>query len=150
MAAEDARDAIRKIKHSLEAELRISAPVGLASQPLAQALKGLQLKNPGLRLTVPASDAGSNLVSEQIDLAIRTGKPESSSFIIHPLGKAARQIYASPEYLQQAGNPVTPKDIVKHRWLGLIGSSDLSAIELNHPGKANYDYNPPTGCALMI
>ncbi|WP_281557009.1 LysR family transcriptional regulator [Thalassomonas sp. RHCl1] len=143
MAAEDAHDAISEIKHSLEGELRISAPVGLASQPLAQALKGLLLKNPELRLTVLASDAGSNLVSEQIDIAIRIGKPESSSFIFHPLGKAARQIYASPEYLQQAGNPVTPEDIAKHRWLGLIGSSDFSAIELNHPGKANYDYNPP-------
>ncbi|MCW7552450.1 LysR family transcriptional regulator [Endozoicomonas gorgoniicola] len=83
-AAEDANDAISEIKSSLDGELRISAPVGLASLPLAQALKGLLIKNPGLKLTILANDHEINLVSEQIDIAIRIGKPSESSFVFYP------------------------------------------------------------------
>jgi len=142
IAAEDADDAISEIKHTLEGELRISAPVGLASQPLAQALKSLLIKNPGLRLTVLASDCGISLVSEQIDIAIRIGEPEPSSFIFHSLGKTARHIYAGTQYLQQTGNPVIPEDLTKHHWLGLMSSSDFSAMELMHPGEENYSCQP--------
>ena len=142
MAAEDAEDAINEVKHSLEGELRISAPVGLASRPLAQALKGLLESNIGLCLTVLAHDKSIDLIGEHIDIAIRVGEPEESSFIFHPLGKTAKHIYASAEYLQKAGNPVTPEDLAKHSWLGLLSNSVFSTIDLLHPIKSNYSYEP--------
>lgn len=142
IAAEDANDAISEIKNSLDGELRISAPVGLASLPLAQALKDLLIKNPELRLTILANDHGINLVSEQIDIAIRVGEPSQSSFIFHPLGKVVKHIYASPMYLQKVGKPSVPNDLAKLCWLGFIGHDDFSSIELMHHIEDSYFYQP--------
>lgn len=142
MAAEDAEDAIYEIKHSIEGELRISAPVGLASRPLAQALKGLLDSNRELRLTVLAHDKSIDLVAEQVDLAIRVGEPESSGLIYHALGKANKHIYASTAYLQREGNPVTPEDLSQHDWLGRLSHDGFSAIELSHPVSGDFSYKP--------
>ena len=132
IAAEDANDAISEIKNSLDGELRISAPVGLASLPLAQALKGLILKNPGLQLTILANDYNIDLISERIDIAIRVGEPTQSNFIFHSLGNVTKHIYASPMYIQKTGKPLIPNDLAKHYWLGLIGHNSFSSIELMH------------------
>ena len=142
LAAEEAEDAIYEIKHSIEGEVRISAPVGLASRPLAQALKELLESNKGLRVTILAHDKSIDLVAEQIDIAIRVGEPEDSGFVFHPLGKASKHIYASTEYLQKFGSPVTPGDLAKHCWLGLLSNTDFSSIELLHPIESNYSYKP--------
>ena len=142
IAAGDAEDAVHEIKNTLEGELRISAPVGLASQPLAKALKEILNNNPGLRLTVLASDQEINLVNEQIDIAIRAGKPKESNFIFHPLREATKHIYASPDYLQRMGTPVVPEDLPNHAWLGFLGQGDFSELQLTHPSNRRYSYEP--------
>lgn len=141
-AAGDAEDAVHEVKNSLEGDLRISAPVGLASQPLAQALKEILNSNPGLRLTVLASDQEINLVNEQIDIAIRAGKPKQSNFIFHPLRDATKHIYASPDYLQRMGTPVVPEDLASHHWLGFLSQGDFSVVKLHHPSDRHYQFEP--------
>lgn len=142
MAAEDAEDAINEVKHSLEGELRIAAPVGLASRPLAKALKELLNSNKQLNLTVLAHDKSIDLVAEQIDIAIRIGKPEESNLIFHPLGQVQKSIYASPEYLQKYGNPIAPNDLKEHLWLGLLSSDKFSEINITHPSNKTFQYQP--------
>lgn len=141
-AAGDADDAIHEVKTSLEGELRISAPVGLASRPLAKALRDILKDNPYLQLTVLASDQEINLGNEQIDIALRAGTPKESSFIFYPLGQATKHIFASPDYLKRMGTPVLPSDLPAHQWLGTINKSELSTIELSHPSQSSYRYNP--------
>jgi len=142
MAAEDAEDAINEVKHSLEGELRISAPVGLASRPLAKAFKNILNSNKGLRLTILAQDKSIDLVSEQIDIAIRIGEPEESSFIYHPLGILQKGIYASPSYLSNHSNPVIPKDLCEHLWLGFLRNDDFSEVSITHASNESFQYVP--------
>ena len=142
MAAEDAEDAIYEVKHSLKGELRISAPVGLASRPLAQALKGLLTANQGLSLTVLAHDKNIDLVGEHIDIAIRVGEPEESSFIFHPLGRLQKSIYASPEYLEKHSNPVVPGDLKDQCWLGLLSQDTFSDIRITHSNRQVFQEQP--------
>lgn len=142
MAAEDADDAIHEVKHSLEGELRISAPVGLACKPLSQALKDLLDNNVGLRLTVLAHDKNIDLVAEHIDIAIRVGEPTESNFIFHSFGNISKSIYASPEYLKKYGNPVTPDDLKKHTWLGIMRNEKFTDICINHFDKKTFEYRP--------
>lgn len=142
MAAEDAEDAISEVKHSLEGELRISAPVGLASRPLAKALRTILNSNKGLNITILAQDKNIDLVSEQIDIAIRIGEPEESSFIYHPLGSMQKGIYASPSYLSSHTNPVVPKDLREHLWLGFLRNDDFSEVNLSHSSHEEFHYIP--------
>jgi len=142
IAAEDAEDAINEVKHSLEGELRISAPVGLASRPLAQALNGLLESNKGLCLTVLAHDKSIDLVGERIDIAIRVGEPEESSFIYHSLGSLQKSIYASPAYLKKHSNPVMPSDLKEHFWLGHLSHGKFSDINITHSNNVTFQYQP--------
>lgn len=142
IAAGDAEDAVHEIKNTLAGDLRISAPVGLASQPLAKALKEILSNNPGLRVTVLASDQEIDLVNEQIDIAIRVGKPKESNFIFHLLQQATKHIFASPEYLLRMGTPVIPEELTEHIWLSFLGQVDFSSIELFHPSNRVYHYEP--------
>ena len=142
MAAEDAEDAIYEVKHSVEGEIRISATVGLASHPLAQSLTNILNSNIGLSITVIANDKSIDLVAEHIDIAVRVGEPEESSFIFHSLGKIRRSIYASPEYLKKYGNPVTPTDLQKHFWLKHLTQGSFSDINLTHSNNETFQYQP--------
>ena len=142
-AADDAADAISHIKQSIHGELRISAPVGLAAEPMAQALCPLLEAHPKLMLTIMASDQIIDLVEERIDLAIRVGQPEESSFIFYPLGVGERHIFASTSYLQQYGNPVQPSELNQHQWLGLSHTHRLSEIKLFHSSHDPYTVKSP-------
>lgn len=142
MAAEDAEDAIYEVKHSLEGEIRISATVGIASHPLAQGLKEILDNNIGLSITVIANDKSIDLVAEHIDIAVRVGEPEESNFIYHALGKLAKSIYASPEYLKKHSNPVLPSDLKKHYWLKHLSQGKFSDISLTHSNNETFHYQP--------
>lgn len=142
MSASDADDAINEVKHSLEGDLRISAPVGLAARPLAKALQRLLEGNAGLSITVLAHDRSIDLVAEQIDIALRVGKPVESNHIYHALGNISKGIYASPEYLKKRGNPVSPNELTDHLWLGSISKGDFSDIALTHTNDQSFNYKP--------
>lgn len=142
MAAEDAEDAVYEVKHSLEGDIRISATAGIASRPLAQSLKGIMESNSGLSITVIANDRSIDLVAEHIDIAIRVGKPEESSFIFHSLGSISKSIYASPNYLKKYGNPVTPEELKNHFWLRHLTQGSFSKIHLTQSNKETFQYQP--------
>lgn len=142
MIAQDAEDAIHEVKHLLEGELRVSAPTGLATWPLAQALKGIMEANAGLRVTILAHDKLIDLVSEHIDIAIRVGEPKESNFIYHPLGQINKSIYASPDYLQQHGIPNITSDLKQHFWLGLLTQDKFSYINITLDNRDTFQYQP--------
>ncbi len=141
-AAEDAEDAVSELRLTIDGDLRIAAPVGLAADPLANALKKVVADNPRLNITLVANDHDIDLVSEQIDIAIRVGEPKQSNFIFHPFGRAGKHIFASPDYLKKNGNPVIPEDLKKQCWLGISGKNDFSTLELFHANGESYNYTP--------
>jgi DNA-binding transcriptional LysR family regulator len=51
------------------------------------------------------------------DLGIRIGQQQDASLAQHPLGMIESWLCASPNYLQQAGVPITPQDLTKHNCL---------------------------------
>lgn len=142
MSAQDADDAIHEVKHSLEGELRISAPVGLATRPLAKALQSILGRHSGLRVTILAHDASIDLVAEQIDIALRVGQPEDSSYLYHAIGMIGKGIYASPEYLAKYGNPITASELTSHVWLGSTTRVSFHDISLEHPNRQSFSFSP--------
>ncbi|TKC92588.1 hypothetical protein FAZ69_02660 [Trinickia terrae] len=61
-----------------------------------------------------------DLVSEPFDVAIRVGEPESSQLIARPLASFRAHLYASPRYLERAGEPREPADLKQHECLGIL------------------------------
>ncbi|GLP96678.1 LysR substrate-binding domain-containing protein [Paraferrimonas sedimenticola] len=117
-AAECANDEIVSAKDSIEGEIRISAFVGIAAWVLGDLLRACLDEHPQLKFNITATDAGCDLIMQQIDIAIGVGQPQKSDYIYHRLGTMGIGLYASPSYLETYGVPKIPDDLNNHHWIG--------------------------------
>lgn len=102
----------------LSGTLRITAPVGHATQSVAPALAEFAALHPALQFELYTGDRVLNLVEEGIDLAIRLGELRDSSLRAIRLGGFDQIAVAAPDYLARKGTPQTPDDLADHDWIG--------------------------------
>lgn len=98
--------------------LRASLPVDFATIYLAPIITAFAQRYPGISFDFDLTARRVDLVTEPFDVAIRIGEQPSSTLIARQLGLLAAQVYASPRYLEQAGEPRNPDDLAQHQCLG--------------------------------
>ncbi|WP_201305564.1 LysR family transcriptional regulator [Alcanivorax sp. S71-1-4] len=131
-AARDAEDVVAALRDSLTGELRITAPVGLAGAPLADALSPLLINHPQLNLSILATDERIDLIHERIDIAVRVGTLPYAGFIAHPLAEFPMLLCAAPAYLDRLGTPGNTADLSRHHWLVLSQVAGQRQLTLHH------------------
>lgn len=99
--------------------LRVSLPVDFAITHLAPLIARFAGLYPGIRFDFDLTPRRVDLVSEPFDVAIRMGEPAASQLIARPLASFRPGLYASPAYLQRAGEPGTPEDLARHDCLSM-------------------------------
>lgn len=105
----------------LSGRLRIDMPVSFGRRILLPLLAEIVAPHPDLHLSLTFTDTTSDLIVEDIDLAIRFGALEDSSQLIaRPLINAPRALAASPAYLDRHGRPATPDELAQHH--GIVGT----------------------------
>lgn len=115
---------LSEVRDSLLGEVRITAPVGMAGQPLARALSPLLQAHPGLGIQIIADDEKRDLIKDRIDVALRVGTLEDSTLVARRLGQTRMLLCASPAYLARKGTPRSPADLLAHDWL----ASDMLGV----------------------
>lgn len=95
--------------------VRVSVSPILAQSMIAPSLPGLYQRWPGLRIDINASDRMVDMARDGIDIAIRTGTPNSDTVIARQIGTHGRALYAAPAYLAAHGTPQHPDDLRHHR-----------------------------------
>lgn len=99
---------------------RVAGTLRLASsQEICEALvlphlADLQARYPALRVELLADDRVADLVTEGIDVALRTTVGHSDLVVARELGRFERRLYAAPGYLEQHGTPAKPSDLQQH------------------------------------
>lgn len=99
---------------------RVAGTLRLASsQEICEALvlphlADLQARYPALRVELLADDRVADLVTEGIDVALRTTVGHSDLVVARALGRFERRLYATPEYLRLHGTPADPSDLQQH------------------------------------
>jgi DNA-binding transcriptional LysR family regulator len=106
--------------------LRASFPEGFATVFLAPLVAEFAQRYPGIRFDFDLSPRLADLVSEPVDVAIRMGEPANSNLIARQLARLPRHLYASPRYLERAGEPGHPADLARHECLRLRDSKSDS------------------------
>lgn len=91
--------------------LRITAPVDLGERLLPEVISKFVKKYPKVKVEAVLLDRKVDLISEGVDLALRVGNLEDSSFIAKKLGLIYFGVMASPKYLKEAGMPKSPRDL---------------------------------------
>lgn len=99
--------------------LRVSLPVDFAVTYLAPLIAEFARRYPGISFDFDLTPRRVDLVSEPFDVAIRMGESESSQLIARPLARLSTCLYASPDYLERAGEPGEPDDLARHECLGM-------------------------------
>ena len=109
--------------------LRVSMPEGFANIFLAPLIAEFARDYPGISFEFDLSPRPVDLVSEPVDVAIRMGEPPSSNLIARQLARLPRYLYASPDYLAVAGEPLEPADLARHECIRLrTAQSDTWAL----------------------
>ncbi|MDR0275517.1 MAG: LysR family transcriptional regulator [Burkholderiaceae bacterium] len=98
--------------------LRASLPVDFAVGYLAPLIAEFARLYPGISFEFDLGARRVDLVSEPFDVAIRIGQSENSQLITRTLTTLTPCLYASPGYLQQAGEPRQPIELERHQCLG--------------------------------
>jgi DNA-binding transcriptional LysR family regulator len=94
--------------------LTVSAPVGFGRLHVSPLMSDYLMRYPEVSGELRLSDRIINLVEDGVDLAIRIGYLGDSSLVARQVGEMRRIVVASPSYLEQSGEPGTPKAVASH------------------------------------
>ncbi len=97
--------------------LRITAPVELGASFFPRLSSQFLKEHPKVTLDYLLTDLAVDLLSENVDLAIRAGNLKVSSLIAKKIGTVHFALFASPSYLKVHGSPKEPKDLSEHACL---------------------------------
>jgi DNA-binding transcriptional LysR family regulator len=103
-------------QRQVSGRLSIDAPSRIARRLIAPALPSLLRRHPRLELLLSSTDRAIDLVQEGVDCAVRIGMLEDSSLVVRPLGHIALINCASPDYLNEQGEPRRPDDLASGHW----------------------------------
>jgi DNA-binding transcriptional LysR family regulator len=92
--------------------LRISMPGDFTQNMMGSLLAGFIERFPGISLDIDVSQRYVDLVSENVDVALRIGKLQSDSTLVaRPLGTFPVALYASAEFIRRHGPVRVPDDL---------------------------------------
>lgn len=114
-AAEAGTEAMRGTPRG---KFRVNAPVSFGSMKLAPAIVQYLAVYPEVTVELILNDQMVDLVEDGYDAVIRIGKLADSSLIARRIAPYRMMICAAPEYLERAGTPTTPADLISHQCLG--------------------------------
>lgn len=95
--------------------IRVSMPqTGMLLTPVVTAFAAAYSS---IELDIDFSDRIVDLVEEGFDVVVRTGPATDSALMTRVVGNFSYAIVASPDYLQRAGTPQAPEDLLSHACL---------------------------------
>ena len=98
--------------------VRITTSQVAATWLLPPLLAELQQSAPEIQVELVASNALSNLLRREADIAVRMVRPAQASLVARKLGDIAIVAAAHERYLARAGTPRTPAELLRHRLIG--------------------------------
>jgi DNA-binding transcriptional LysR family regulator len=118
---EAAQAALSSADKVLRGRLRVDMPVAFGRRVLLPILVDIARGHSDLSLALTFTDATSDLLQDDVDLAIRFGELKDSSHLVaRHLVDQERVICGAPAYLEQCGRPRSLADLSEHRCI--VGS----------------------------
>ena len=119
--------------------LRVTVPSGIGRELVVSAVPAFLDEYPAIKIVLSMTDQLVDIVDAGIDVAIRVGRQQDSSFKARKIGESKRVVCASPEYLKKAGIPKTPADLEHHNCV----------TWRDHPGHNTWAFRGPAGISKV-
>ena len=114
---EDAELEVARFQTEPRGTLRVNAPMSFTILHLAPLMHEFLARFPGVSLELDLDDSLVDIVEGGYDLTVRIGKLRDSSLVARRIAPARLVLCASPEYLEQHGEPQTPDELLNHNCL---------------------------------
>jgi DNA-binding transcriptional LysR family regulator len=106
---------IRDSEDEVYGELKVTTTTGFGTLWLAPRLSALYRKFPHLKIDLMLEERVLDLPLREADVAIRMKEPSQADLIRRRLMNINMRLFATPDYLAQAGTPATLDDMRGHR-----------------------------------
>jgi len=108
---DEAKRAVNDLQTSPKGKLKISMTVGFGESVIVPLIPKFTQQYPDIELDLELTERVVDLVEENIDIAIRSGRLPDSTMISKHLAYNNFLLCASPTYLAQHGEPDSPYDL---------------------------------------
>ena len=139
-AVREMGDAARRVSlaassqsQSIAGLVRISASDVVAAYLLPAALERLQAIAPSIQIEIIASNAVSDLMRREADIAIRHIRPTQPDLVARRCPDTTARLYAATSYLDRHGRPQSGADLAEASFVGYT-EADRLVSELNARG----------------
>jgi len=110
--------AVSRLQGDVRGRLRINAPMSLGTLHLSRVVADFMAKFQKLQVEVVLNDRFVDPIEEGFDVTIRVARPRyPTSLATRQIVPVRRVICASPEYLEESGEPGHPRELSRHRCL---------------------------------
>jgi DNA-binding transcriptional LysR family regulator len=115
--------------------VRITASEVVGAEHLPPILAELRRAHPALAIELVLSNAVSDLLQRQADIAVRMVEPAQQALIARKVGAVTLGFHARRDYLAARGVPTTAKDLLTHDLIGVDTETPAVRAVLNRmPG----------------
>jgi DNA-binding transcriptional LysR family regulator len=111
---DELQDVVQLRQQELAGPIRITAPTGLGSRELVEALQPFQQAHPKVEIELLLSDKHLALLDENVDLALRFGTLKGATLVARKLCSMRVVVVANPDYLARHGTPQEPEALATH------------------------------------
>ncbi len=108
----------------------ITATYSMAEFMIAPMMPELQNAFPEVNFEIRATNKWLDLLSDGVDLAIRSGAVVDDRLIAHQIGSATDKFFTSPDFLAQIGDVRDLDDLLQHRIIVNRYSMDNDTINI--------------------
>lgn len=98
--------------------VRITASQPVACVLLPPVLARMRMALPEIQVELVASNAVTNLLRREADIALRMVQPDQASLVARRIGKVTLGAYAHRDYLRRRGTPREPRELLAHDLVG--------------------------------
>ncbi|WP_395600184.1 LysR family transcriptional regulator [Pseudomonas sp. B19125] len=114
---ERARQALARLKDDLAGPVRMTVPVSLGETFFDGLLLEFTQQYPQVQIELELNNSYRDLARDGFDLGVRMGAMDNERLVAKPLLAWHEMTCASPAYLAQHGEPLTPADLAAHTCL---------------------------------
>lgn len=114
---EQGRIAAHQLQGQISGKLHLSVSSDLGRNSALPWIDELLDLHPLLSIDLSVGDSLSDFYLEQVDVALRYGKPQDSTMVSFHVATLKRVTCASPNYLSTFGEPLHPEDLREHNCL---------------------------------
>lgn len=149
---ESALDDINRYRDTPSGTLRLNVPISVSRLILPTIVPAFLARYPDIQLEIVAESNVQDVFREGCDAGIRYDEKLEQDVIAVPIGPRKQRfaLAASADYLNQAGRPTHPHDLMQHRCLrGRFASGVVPEWEFEREGE-NVRVQPPAALLVSI